>query len=147
MFWGNTRNTGVISILGACAWLPIIVDKFRKPVIECKILKSDCLEGAKYQYNIPFENGLQKEFNRNIYVILLRCISLYNDFVISCFKVKVKYESMSNEEDAYVHFSQNFSITNLNKEYISDLGINILYCTVLKNDIVYDLETHFEYFA
>lgn len=135
--------TLLISILGACAWLPIIVEKIRKPKIECKILKSDWLEGAKYQYNVPFEKGLQKESNGTIYVILLRCISLYNDFVISGFKVKVKFESMSDEVDAYVHFSPNFTVTNLGKEFKSDLGINILYCPVLKKEVVYDLETHF----
>ena len=33
--------TLVISVLGACAWIPILIEKLRKPKIECKILKCD----------------------------------------------------------------------------------------------------------
>lgn len=29
--------TFIISIIGACAWVPILIDKFRKPKLECKI--------------------------------------------------------------------------------------------------------------
>ena len=135
--------TFIISIIGACAWLPILIDKFRKPKIECKILKNDWLETANYIYNVPFGNGVQKVINGTVFVMMFRCISLNNDFIISKFKVKVKFESMKDELDADVHFSSNFTVKNIGKEFFSDIGMNILYCPVLKKDIVYDLETHF----
>lgn len=86
---------------------------------------------------------MQKVINGTIFVMLFRCISLNNDFIISKFRVKVKFESMSDELDADVHFSSNFKVSNIDKEFYSDIGMNILYCPVLKKDTVYDLETHF----
>ena len=142
-FSAKELMTFIISVIGACAWVPILIDKFRKPKIECKILKNDWLEKANYRYDIPFENGVQKVINGTIFVIVFRCVSLNNDFIISKFRVKVKFRSMMDELDADVHYSSNFTVDNIEKKFHSDIGMNVLYCPVLKKDMVYDLETHF----
>lgn len=63
-----------------------------------------------------------------------------NDFFLSEFKVRVKFESMSNEVDAHIYFTPNIEVKNLNKTFVSDIGCNVLYCPVLKRDELYDLE-------
>lgn len=135
--------TLLISVLGACAWIPIVMEKLCRPKIECKILKCDWLEHAKFHYNIPFKQGLRREINGTIFVICMRLISRNNDFSISNFKVKVKFESMSNEMEAYVHFSSNFYVNDMDKQFVSKMEDNILYCPSLKKDEINDLETHF----
>lgn len=135
--------TLLISILGACAWIPIVMDKLRQPKVECKILKCDWLKHGKFQYNIPFENGLKREINGTVFVIYMRLISRNNDFPISDFKVNIKFESMSNEMEAYVNYSPSFCVNNINKEFVSEMEKNILFCPSLKKDEVNDLETHF----
>lgn len=135
--------TLLISLLGACAWIPILMEKLHKPKIECKILKCDWLEHGKFQYNIPFENGLKKEVNGTVFVINMRLISRYNDFKISNFKVKIKFESMSNELEAFVNYSPSFNVKNIDKEFFSVMEKNILFCPSLKKDEINDLETHF----
>lgn len=132
-----------ISILGACAWIPILMEMLRRPKIECKILKSDWLENGKFQYDIPFNNGLRREINGTIFVIYMRLISRNNNFSISDFKVKIKFESMSNELEAFVNFSPNFHVNNIDKEFVSEIEKNILFCPSLKKDEINDLETHF----
>lgn len=135
--------TMLISLLGACAWIPVITEKLRMPKIECKILSCDWLEQGKFQYLVPFEKELKREINGTVFVVYMRLISRNNNFSISNFKVKVKFESMSNEMDAYVHYSSSFYVNNIGKEFSSNMGSNILYCPSLKKDEVYDLETHF----
>lgn len=135
--------TLLISLLGACAWIPILMEKLSRPKIECKILKCDWLEHGKFKYNIPFEHGLVREINGTIFVIYMRLISRNNDFKISDFKVKIKFESMSNELEAYVNYSPSFYANNINKEFVSVIEKNILLCPSLKKDEINDLETHF----
>lgn len=133
----------LLSLLGACAWIPIVIEKLRSPKIECKILKCDWLEKGKFQYNIPFGNGLKREINGTVFVIYMRLISRNNDFQISDFKVKIKFESMSKEMEAYVNYSPSFHVNNINKDFLSLIENNILFYPSLKKDEINDLETHF----
>lgn len=137
--------TLVISILGACAWLPILIDKLRKPKMECKILKYDWLTESKFQYVMPFEDGLQKEINGTIFIVRMQLISRNNDFSINDFKVKVKFCSMEQEIDTYTFYSSHFIVNNRSNrsEYDMDIEKNILYYPVLKKNEIADLETHF----
>jgi len=135
----------VVSILGACAWIPFLCEKLRRPKIECKILKYDWLTDSKFQCTIPFENGLQKEINGVIFIIRMRITSRNNDFPIDNFQVKIKFCSMEQEIDAYTLFSSHFTVTSDSKsvEYDMDVHKNILFYPVLKQDDLIDLETHF----
>lgn len=135
--------TLVISVLGACAWLPVLYEKLQKPRIECKILSYDWLEKSKYHYKIPFEDELQKEINGNLFVVYMRLVSRNSDFAISRFKVKIKFLSMQHEIEANVAYSANFTLNNLNATVYSDMDKNILFCPVLRKNEVNDLETHF----
>lgn len=137
--------TLVISVLGACAWIPILIEKLRKPKIECKILKCDWLTNSKFQYSIPFENGLQKEINGTFFIINMRLISRNNDFPINDFRIKIKFCSMGKEIDAHVCYSSHFTINDdpQKPEFKMNMNDNILYYPVLKKNEITDLETHF----
>lgn len=45
--------------------------------------------------------------------------------------------------EAYVNYSPSFCVNNINKEFVSEMEKNILFCPSLKKDEVNDLETHF----
>lgn len=137
--------TLLISILGACAWLPILIDKLRKAKIECKILKYDWLMDSKFQYTIPFEDGLQQEINGTFFIIRIRLISRNNDFAINDFRLKIKFCSMEKEMDAHVCYSS-YTIVHVDsgeKRYDMNMDDNILFYPVLKKNEITDLETHF----
>lgn len=137
--------TLMISILGACAWLPILIEKLKKPKIECKILKYDWLTNGKFQYSIPFEDGLQKEINGTFFIIDMRLISRNNDFPINDFQIKIKFCSMDKEIDAHVCYSS-YTIVKVDSEKIKyelSMDKNILFYPVLKKNEITDLETHF----
>lgn len=137
--------TLVISLLGACAWIPILIEKLRKPKIECKILKCDWLTNSKFQYRIPFEDGLQKEINGTFFIINMRLISRNNDFSINDFQMKIKFSSIEKEMDAHVCYSSHFTINDdpRKPEFDTDMDKNILFYPVLKKNEITDLETHF----
>lgn len=137
--------TLVISILGACAWLPILIDLLSKPIIECKIRKYDWLTSSKFQYTIPFEGGLQREINGVIFIIGMRLISRNNDFPIKDFRVKIKFCSMEQELNANTLYSPRFTIYDRPQkpEFEMNMNENILYYPVLKKNEIADLETHF----
>lgn len=137
--------TLLISVLGACAWIPILIEKLRKPKIECKILKCDWLTNSMFQYPIPFEGGLQKQINGTFFIISMRLISRNNDFSIKDFRIKIKFCSMEKELDAHVCYSSRFTIKDDPKtpEYDMNMNENILYYPVLKKNEIADLETHF----
>ena len=81
--------------------------------------------------------------NGNVYKIKARFISKKNDYSISDFKLKVKFNSMSEEMDAYVYYSPNFEERNTGKIFETDMNTNLLFCPVLKEDQCYDLDIHF----
>lgn len=137
--------TLAISILGACAWLPILIEKLRRPKIECKILKYDWLERSNFHYEIPFEGQLRREINGTMFIINMRLVSRNNDFPIDDFLIKIKFSSMEKEMDAYVCFSSRFTINDDSQkpEFNMEMDKNILYYPVLKKNEIADLETHF----
>ena len=136
-----------ISIIGACAWLPIVLEKLRRPKIECKVLEFNWIKNGVFPSYLPFEDGLKKDYYGNIYLLCMRVISRYNDFSLQDFKVKVKFGSITDEVEAIVHCAPHFTITNTDSKpdrtYIRDAGKNILNCALLKKDASEDLETHF----
>ncbi len=137
--------TFMISLIGACAWLPIFIEKLRKPKIECKVLKYDWLTNSKFQHSIPFEDGLQKEINGTFFVIDMRLVSRNNDFPINDFQMRIKFCSMEKEIEAHVCYSS-YTIVNRDLEkfkYDMNMDKNILFYPVLKKNEIVDLETHF----
>ena len=148
MNWdGQEILTLLISIIGACAWLPIVFEKIKRPKIECRVLEFNWIKNGVFPSYIPFEDGLKKEYCGNIYLLCMRIISRHNDFSLRDFKVKVKFGSISDEVDAIVHCAPHFTVTNTNskssRKYERNAGKNILNCTLLRKDTSEDLETHF----
>ena len=48
-----------------------------------------------------------------------------------------------NEMKADVFFSPSFNVDDIHKKFSSKIESNILYCSSLKKEEIYDLETHF----
>ena len=143
MLFTKENITLLISILGACAWLPVLFEYFRKPDIVCKILAFDYLENGTHEEEVPFEKERKKIIQGTIYIVDMILVSNNLDFLLKNFKVYVKYESMNKELEAYVHYSLNFTNYDTDRNYIMDINKNILYCPVLKKNEKLSVETHF----
>lgn len=135
--------TLLISILGACAWLPVLFEYFRKPDIACKILAYEYLENGTHEECVPFENNMLKIIKGTIYVVDMVLVSNNTDFLLNSFKVYVKYESMNKELEAYVYYGLYFNNWDTNAHYEADIRNNILYCPVFKKNEKLCVQTHF----
>ena len=143
MLFTKENLTLLISILGACAWLPVLFEYFRKPDIACKILAFGYLENSTYEEEVPFEKERKKIIQGTGYIVDMILLSNNLDFLLKNFKVYVKYESMNKELEAHVHYGSKFTDYVTGRNYEMDINKNILYCPVLKKNEKSNVEAHF----
>jgi hypothetical protein len=92
----NLSLEAIIAFVGALAWLPILYDKLRVPVLKGKLISYHMKKGIYDQHE-----GL-------LYFLSVSMISLHNQFEIKKIKIKVKYSGDETEYSGKVFWSSDY---------------------------------------
>lgn len=150
--------TLILSILGALAWLPTIIDYLIKPILKAKLIGVYCLTESEYTPGSILSHS-KDTIKGTTFILRLSLQSIKKDFNISSIRVTVKTSHNETEIEAipyycpYVIEKSSLGERNLYLKYEENI---LFYSCFLKNqriigDIMFITEidvnkSNFEYF-
>ena len=95
--------TLILSILGALAWLPTIIDFLMKPILKAKLIGLYCLAESEYTPGSILSSP-KSTIKGTTFILRLSLQSIKKDFNISSIRVAVKTSDYETEVEATPYY-------------------------------------------
>lgn len=129
----------ILSLAGAMAWIPYILEKVNKPKVFCIIKKYTWSEDVQVSYCVPFDK--RKDIKKGSLITLdtsITCIN--NDLYYKNIEVKIKYKSDEKVYIGEVVIIKSISEPNLNTSREFNFYDNILSKSVILKEKSFDAQ-------